>query len=494
MIEGYDSFEPVGHGGFSTVYRAYQELLDRVVAVKVLHADLGDPDARRRFVRECRATGRLTGHPNVVTVFDAGTTRDHRPYLAMEYFPGGSLADVLASSGPLAVPAAVRIAAAVADALDAAHRNGILHRDIKPANILLRRADAENPVLSDFGIASIEAGLEAATASAAFTPAYAAPEVLLGDRPTVASDVFAFGATLFALLAGGPPFGGRVPVEILARARDGAVEPLGREDVPDGVRDLLLRMLDAEPSRRPGSAAEVAAELAAIPGSRPAGLGPAGPSPAVPARPTPGTVVDAAAPRRRAGRAGARRPASAAVVTAAVVVAVAAVVILSFLLLRPPAGGSGEAASPDLASPDAAAEGGGTATAAGEPPGGSCPRRREDTTDYRNRVFADRYYCMIYTGSAVYSNVGAGQAAEPLDDSGFMYEARSSWVICQIRGRANPVVRGNTNTWWLYTKADGARSNAHGYENAWGYLPATAVSQGGQNEPVPGVPVCTSAL
>jgi hypothetical protein len=75
-----------------------------------------------------------------------------------------------------------------------------------------------------------------------------------------------------------------------------------------------------------------------------------------------------------------------------------------------------------------------------------------------------------------------------------MREANNLWVICQIRGRANPAVQGNTSTWWLYTQGDEARPNTHGYTNAWGYLPTTAVSQGGQGMPVPGVPECTSAL
>jgi hypothetical protein len=94
----------------------------------------------------------------------------------------------------------------------------------------------------------------------------------------------------------------------------------------------------------------------------------------------------------------------------------------------------------------------------------------------------------------LYANISTGQAGEPLDDSGYMYAASDVWVICQIRGRANPVVQGNTNTWWLYTQGDASRSNTHGYSHAWGYLPATVVSQGGQNEPIPGVPECASML
>nr|MDT0664338.1 serine/threonine-protein kinase [Micromonospora sp. DSM 115978] len=264
MIDGYSGFTPIGHGGFSTVYLAHQEIFDRHVAVKILHADLADADAQRRFVRECRATGRLTGHPHVVTVFDAGATRDRRPYLAMEYFPGGSLAGRVKTSGPIDVPTVVTTGVAVADALDAAHRADILHRDLKPANVLLRAPT--HPVLSDFGIASLDlnADGDAATVSAAFTPGYAAPEILLGEEPTQASDVFALGATLFSLLRGAPPHPGRAPVQVLNRILEHGPEPLGRDDVPPELSALLTQMLDRDPARRPGSAAEVVHRLTAL--------------------------------------------------------------------------------------------------------------------------------------------------------------------------------------------------------------------------------------
>ncbi|WP_232291756.1 serine/threonine-protein kinase [Frankia sp. QA3] len=173
LIEGYHSFTTLGYGGFSTVYLTEQEIFDRRVAIKVLHSDLSDPAAERRFVRECRATGRPTGHPYIITVFDAGTTRDRRPYLTMEYFSDGSLADLSRSGGPLPVAEAVALCIPVADALAAAHGHGILHRDLKPTNILLHRPG--DPVLTDFGIASITEGMAAATISTAFTPSYAAP-------------------------------------------------------------------------------------------------------------------------------------------------------------------------------------------------------------------------------------------------------------------------------------------------------------------------------
>lgn len=122
MISGYRFLHDLGQGGFSTVYLAEQEIFERRVAVKVMHSDLRDPDARRRFVRECRATGRLTGNPHIITVFDAGTTADHRPYIAMEYLPAGTLRDRVNKIGPLPAREMVTLALPVAQALDAAHQ------------------------------------------------------------------------------------------------------------------------------------------------------------------------------------------------------------------------------------------------------------------------------------------------------------------------------------------------------------------------------------
>ncbi|WP_250287307.1 serine/threonine-protein kinase, partial [Frankia sp. CiP1_Cm_nod2] len=264
MIDGYGLLEPIGYGGFSTVYLGRQEIFDRRVAIKVMNAVLTDPDAKRRFLRECRVTGRLTGHPNIISVFDAGTTRDGRPYIAMEYIAGGSLADRLADAGRLDVEEVLRVGVQVADALVTAHRHGVLHRDLKPANILLR--ESGTAVLSDFGIAVAESAAENTTASVAFTPRYTPPEVLQGGEHSIASDIFGFGATLFTLLAGQPPFTGRVPAQLLREMLDGPPPALPDElagSVPDELVTLVRRALAAAPDQRPATAAAVLAELRA---------------------------------------------------------------------------------------------------------------------------------------------------------------------------------------------------------------------------------------
>ncbi|CAI7976167.1 eukaryotic-like serine/threonine-protein kinase [Frankia sp. Hr75.2] len=527
MISGYRFLHDIGHGGFSTVHLAEQEIFDRRVAVKIMHADLRDPDAERRFVRECRATGRLTGNRHIITVFDAGTTSDHRPYIAMEYFPGGTLSQRLGESGPLPVREAVALMIPITRALGAAHLHGILHRDLKPANILLRGPG--DPVLSDFGIASINEGAEAATISAAFTAGYAAPEVILGEPPEIASDVFALGATLFALLTASTPFPGRTVVQILTRIQDGDMQPVARDDVPPELMDLLHRMLTAEPGQRPGTeqiAAELDATLASLStparraggqaGGPPAGQagglaggsarGPsAGPPPATtdqfpgqPRRPRPTT------PRRRFPRRG--------MVIAGPVALLALAAVLLVLLTgggedaadgtpppvdpgatevsTPPETGSATGLTPPPG-PSSAPVG----TTEGAPPGptGSCGYQAATVADYRDRRFTERFMCSTSVNSPVYANVAAG-AGEPLDDSGLMRASATVWVICQLEGRANPVLDGKTSTWWLYTQGDLSRPNAFGYTGSWGYLPATAVRDGVQGEPVPGVPVCAGPL
>lgn len=265
VISGYRDLTLIANGGFSSVYTARQERFDRTVAVKVLHTDVQDAETQRRFADECMLTGRLTGQPHVISVFDAGVTEDGRPFLAMQYLPGGSLADRLASSGPLPVQEVTRIGTAVASALAAAHEANILHRDIKPGNILMS-ADGQ-PVLSDFGIASrYHPAVEVTSpdTTVAFTPAYTAPEVQEGRPPSVASDIYSLGATLYTLLAGTPPLRGVTDQAVLhSRIRAGDFPDPDRADLPVGLMALIRRCLAYEPGQRPGSARQFANDLAA---------------------------------------------------------------------------------------------------------------------------------------------------------------------------------------------------------------------------------------
>ncbi|MEJ2853422.1 MULTISPECIES: protein kinase domain-containing protein [unclassified Saccharothrix] len=263
QVPGYTVVDVVGRGGFAVVYRAVQVSVDREVAIKIDSRIVLDENDRRRFLREARAAGRLSGHPNVVDLYDAGVLPDGRPYLVMELCTGGSLLDRLREAGALPVAEACALAVKIADALAAAHTAGVLHRDIKPANILVNRYGVHG--LADFGLAALaEPGRESSASLTALTPAYAAPEAFRQEVPTEQADIYALGATLYALLSGRPPRfprQGEPNLTEIIRMHD---QPLpGIVGVPDGVMAVLRTALSADPSRRHASAAEFRDALAA---------------------------------------------------------------------------------------------------------------------------------------------------------------------------------------------------------------------------------------
>ena len=203
-IPGHRVSGVLGAGGFATVYRCWQLAVGREVAVKVDNRVLFTERDRRRFIREVTAAGRLSGHPHVIDVYDAGTLEDGRPFLVMELCPAGSLNDALRKNGPMPVAQVRDVGIRLADALAAAHASGVLHRDIKPANILVNRFGMVG--LSDFGLASIVSAHGDQTASReALTPAFSSPETFRGEEPTVLADVYSLAATLYTLLSGRPP-------------------------------------------------------------------------------------------------------------------------------------------------------------------------------------------------------------------------------------------------------------------------------------------------
>ncbi|GAA3609752.1 hypothetical protein GCM10022419_113480 [Nonomuraea rosea] len=198
-VPGYEIKGVLGQGGFGVVYLALQTAVGREVALKVDNRVLLSDRDRRRFMREVTAAGALSGHPHVVPVYDAGLLPDGRPYMVLELCPGGSL------SGRLLSPAEARdVGVRIADALAAAHAQGVLHRDVKPGNILLNRYG--QVALSDFGLATMPAtGPEASVTRESLTPSYAPPEAFELAEPTPAGDVYALAGTVYALLSGRPP-------------------------------------------------------------------------------------------------------------------------------------------------------------------------------------------------------------------------------------------------------------------------------------------------
>ncbi|MGY1895769.1 protein kinase domain-containing protein [Nocardia gipuzkoensis] len=263
---GLDDPEVIGKGGFGVVYRCRQRALNRSVAVKVLTArpDL-EPENVERFLREQQAMGALSGHPNIVPILQVGTTRSGRPYLVMPFHSQGSLENRIRREGFLPLPEAIGITVKLAGALETAHRAGILHRDIKPGNVLL--TDYGEPQLTDFGIARVEGGFETTTGVVTGSPAFTAPEVLRSGTPSVASDVYGLGATLFAMITGHAAYERRSGEQVVAQFLRIAADPLPDlrlDGIPDDVAAAIEASMAHDPADRPPSAAAFGEMLRAI--------------------------------------------------------------------------------------------------------------------------------------------------------------------------------------------------------------------------------------
>ncbi|WP_433754895.1 protein kinase domain-containing protein [Nocardia sp. CA-135398] len=251
---GFADAEEIGRGGFGVVYRCTQTALDRTVAVKVLTADLAEGN-RERFIREQRAMGRLTGHPNIVAVLQVGTTASGLPYLVMPFYPQDSLHARIRRHGPLSVEETLRVGVKVAGALEAAQRLGILHRDVKPSNILI--TDYGEPALTDFGIARIADGFRTATGTITGSPAFTAPEVLAGAEPTAAADVYGLGATLFAASTGHAAYEQRSGEQVVAQFLRITTQPtpnLGEHDIDEDLSQVIEHAMASTPEQRPAMA------------------------------------------------------------------------------------------------------------------------------------------------------------------------------------------------------------------------------------------------
>lgn len=254
MASGFEEVEEIGHGSFGAVYRCRQEELDRTVAVKVVTAEL-DADNQARFFREQRAMGRLTGHPNIVTVLYVGVTASGGPYLVMPYYPLGSLEARIRREGSVPVEAVLQIGVKIAGALASAHRAHITHRDVKPGNILF--TDYGDPALTDFGVARIAGGFETDSGVLTASPAFIAPEVLRGDTVTPAADIYGLGATLFCALTGHSAFERRSGEQVVAqflRITSQPVPDLRERGISDELAALVESAMSPDPTARPTAA------------------------------------------------------------------------------------------------------------------------------------------------------------------------------------------------------------------------------------------------
>lgn len=262
ILPGLAYIRPLGSGGFADVFLYEQDMPRRDVAVKVLPSDVRDADLRRMFNAEADVLARLSAHPAIVTVYQAGISADGRPYIVMENCPGSLARRYRLERIP--VDEVLAIGVRMAGAIESAHRAGVLHRDVKPSNILITTFGA--PVLADFGISS-SLSRETADEMLAMSIPWSAPEVVAEHTAgTVASEVWSLGATVYSLLAGHSPFerrerGQNTKEQLRRRIARATYTDIPRSDVPASLQRVLARAMTRDPAQRYASAGEFAIAL-----------------------------------------------------------------------------------------------------------------------------------------------------------------------------------------------------------------------------------------
>ena len=332
----YELTAQIARGGMSDVFEARDRLLDRKVAVKILHDRFAETDTFvARFRKEARAVANLS-HPNVVSVYDWGE-EDGTYFMVMELVRGRSLRDIIQAEGKLLPRRATEIAAEIAKALDAAHRSGVIHRDIKPGNVLLTTDGSVK--VTDFGVARARNASEGLTkvGSVIGTATYFSPEQASGDPADERSDIYSLGVVLYEMLVGRPPFRGESAVSVAYQHVTAEVVPPSRlnTDVSLELENVVMRALEKDPDRRYETAADIHHDLLVLLQGRPS---PAGSAPVAPPVRThraqdlpPPPPRDDEAYRRLQGRP--RQPSQLPFIFTAVLLA-AGVVLGAYLLLN----------------------------------------------------------------------------------------------------------------------------------------------------------------
>ncbi len=258
----YEVLSVIGSGGMSTVYKARHSLLDRPVAIKIIHpANLIDTKALLRLKQEAQAATRLS-HQNVVSVREFGLDSEGFPFLVMDYIDGKPLSQVIDEKKCLGAEITRTLISQVSAGLAHAHDRGIIHRDIKPSNIILSKNDAgaDEVKIVDFGIAKSLASEKAVnltqTGEVFGTPNYMSPEQCLGRSVDARSDIYSLGCLLYECLHGYPPFSGDSSIEVIMKHVTGAQITFDKNKTPAYLEELILKCMEREPARRFCSVAE----------------------------------------------------------------------------------------------------------------------------------------------------------------------------------------------------------------------------------------------
>ena len=262
----YQLLEQIGQGGMALVYKAFDEKLNRIVAIKVIRKDaFGDSELKKiikRFNQEAKALGKLH-HPNILNIHDYGIY-DNLPYMVMEYVPGLSLKKI---NELLDLKRTIEIVSSMAGALSYAHKNGIIHRDVKPSNILIQSDGS--PLLSDFGIAKVLSDEDltlTGTSVGMGTPEYMAPEQGTSARIDERTDIYSLGVVFYELLVGEKPYNGTTPLAILLQQiNDPIPDPRSMNpEIPDEIVNIITRALAKDPEQRYQSMDQMNADIFAF--------------------------------------------------------------------------------------------------------------------------------------------------------------------------------------------------------------------------------------
>lgn len=269
VLEGkYELQSQLGRGGMGVVYKAWHRLLDRPVAVKMLHAHLvADEQQLLQMRREARLIADLD-HPNIVSVQAFGTTPEGSPYVVMELLEGRTLAEILESEKQLSIERTVDLMLQVATALHYSHEKGIIHRDLKPNNIVVcpgENGAGESVKIVDFGIARRDVQSHTVT-QVVGTPPYMSPEQCMGKRGTAQADLYSLACVMHECVSGQPPFVGESAIDTLRMHLSAEPPPLKtlREGTPVALQNITLKLLAKDPQARYESAAELIEDLSAV--------------------------------------------------------------------------------------------------------------------------------------------------------------------------------------------------------------------------------------